>query len=119
MKIYTANHQFEVELYDTPTANAIAKQLSLQGNAILWGKEIYFSIPLHIEIEDDARDALEEGELAFYPPLNAFCIFFGPTPVSTDSKPRAADMVNVFGKIKGDYTLLNDVQNAELIRIEP
>lgn len=118
MKIYTASQQFEVEIYDTPTAEAINDKLPLKGNAILWGKEIYFSIPVHAETETDAREILEEGEIAFYPPMNAFCIFFGPTPVSSDGRPQAADLVNVVGKIKGDFSSLNEVKNGELIRIE-
>lgn len=117
MKLITAEHQFTVELYDTPTAKAIAKKLPIEGNAILWGKEIYFSIPVNAELDTSAREIMEEGEIAFYPPLNAFCIFFGPTPVSTDSKPRAADLVNVVGKIKGNYTLLEEVRSGEKIQI--
>lgn len=117
MKIITIDHQFEIELYNTPTAKAIADKLPLNGNAILWGKEIYFSIPIHVELETNARFIMEEGEIAFYPPMNAFCIFFGPTPASIDAKPRAADLVNVLGKIKGNYTLLEEVRNGELIKI--
>lgn len=118
MKILTNNHKFEIELYDTPTAKKVAERKSITGNAILWGKEIYFSIPINADLESNARDILEEGEIAFYPPMNAFCIFFGPTPASTDSRPKAADLVNVIGKIKGDYTLLEEVKNGELIRLE-
>lgn len=117
MKIYCNTAQFEVELYNTPSAKAISEKLPLSGNAILWGQEIYFSIPLNTETEHDARDILEVGEIAFYPPMSAFCIFFGATPISTDDKPRAADRVNVIGKIKGDFTPLQDVKNGELIRI--
>jgi hypothetical protein len=117
MKINTTNHSFEVELYSTPTTQELIKTLPLSAKAILWGKEIYFSIPINCELEDNARDILMEGEIAYYPPLNAFCIFFGPTPVSTDSRPKAADLVNVLGRIKSDYIALEEVLNGETITL--
>lgn len=117
MRIKTTNHTFEVELRDTSTAEELRNKLPLKGKAILWGQEIYFSIPLESVMEPDAREIIEEGEIAYYPPMNAFCIFFGPTPASTDSKPRAADDVNVLGKIKGDFSGLNDVVFGEIIEL--
>jgi hypothetical protein len=118
MQLKTANHRFEIEFNDTLTARAIQYNLPLKGKANIWGKEIYFSIPVHSEFENDARDILEPGELAFYPPMNAFCVFWGPTPASTNSSPRAADVVNIVGKIKGDLSLLDEVQYGEIIHIE-
>ena len=117
MKIRTTHHTYEVDLLETPTAKELLERLPLKGKAILWGKEIYFSIPLESVIEPGARDIMEEGEIAYYPPMNAFCIFFGPTPASTDRRPRAADDVNVLGKIKGDFSKLNEVASGEVIEL--
>lgn len=104
-------------LNDSFTAHAIYDSLPLTGQAHVWGKEIYFMIPIHIDQAGDARREMEEGELAFWPAGDAFCIFFGPTPVSTGTKPMAYSPVNVFGQIEGDLSLLSDVKDGDFIEI--
>lgn len=106
------------ELADTPTARRIAEALPLEGKASLWGEEIYFMIPLELELEPDARADVEVGELGYWPSGPAFCVFFGPTPMSTGPKPRAASAVNVFGHVIGDCSALKDVTGGAKIRVE-
>jgi uncharacterized protein len=115
--IHIENIILEAELKDTPTAEMILNSLPLEGNANLWGDEIYFMIPLHLNLEPDAQEEMEIGNLAYWPTGPAFCIFFGPTPVSVDEKPRAYSPVNIFGKIIGDATALKSVAQGSKIRI--
>lgn len=91
--------QVKAELFDTPTGRAIYESLPLQRNVNRWGEEIYFEVPVHCELEDGARAEVEEGDLAYWPNMPAFCIFYGPTPVSTSGTPVAASPVNVFGRV--------------------
>ncbi len=86
--IEAAGMQFEAHLNDRPTAQLILAALPLEGRANLWGEEIYFDIPVSAPLEPDARAEVEVGELGYWPAGRAFCIFFGPTPVSIDEKPR-------------------------------
>ena len=92
----------EAELGDSPCAKAVFDALPITGAVNRWGEEIYFSIPVHCELEDSARYEMEVGEIAFWPPGSALCIFFGRTPVSTSDRPRAASEVNPLGRIVGD-----------------
>jgi uncharacterized protein len=115
--IHIENIILEAELKDTPTAEMILNSLPLEGNANIWGDEIYFMIPLHLNLEPDAQEEMEIGNLAYWPTGPAFCIFFGPTPVSVDEKPRAYSPVNIFGKIIGDATALKSVAQGSKIRI--
>jgi hypothetical protein len=48
----------------------------------------------------------------------AFCIFFGPTPVSEGSEPRAYSNVNPFGKIEGDAGVFASVRSGTRITVE-
>ena len=115
-KIITINAgeiEVQAELNDSETAAAIHEILPVEGTANLWGEEIYFEIDLALEPEADAREAVEAGDLAYWPEGRAFCIFFGPTPVSTDSRPRAYSPVNVFGRITGDASRLNRVPHRQ------
>jgi hypothetical protein len=99
------------------TAKAIYDALPITGRANLWGDEIYFSIPVETEPEH-GKTIVELGGLAYWPPGNAFCIFFGPTPMSRGEEIRPASAVNVFGKINGDPRVFKKVRNEENVTIE-
>ncbi len=105
-------------LNDSATAEAIWQALPLEGSADLWGDEIYFAIPLMLDQADDARQEMQIGELGYWPDGYAFCIFFGPTPVSEGKQPRAFSNVNPFGAIEGKAKVLKSVQSGEIVRIE-
>ena len=108
----------QAELNDGPTAQKIWEALPIEGRANTWGDEIYFDIPVSAEGEADARAQVEVGELGYWPVGSAFCIFFGPTPVSTDERPRAYSPVNILGRVLGDATLFKAVKDGEIVRIE-
>lgn len=105
------------ELYNTPTAEKIVKQLPFENKANTWGNEIYFDLALNAETEKDASETVDAGNIAYWAAGNAFCIFFGPTPISTDNKPVAAGPVNICGIISEDYTALKNVKNGEKIQV--
>ena len=108
----------EAELLDTPTARQIAQALPIEGSVNVWGDEIYFDIPLIIEQEPDASQDVAVGDLGYWPAGPAFCIFFGPTPVSTGEQPRAYSPVNVFGRVLGDSQLFKSVPAGATINIK-
>jgi hypothetical protein len=112
------NLSFEAELNDSPTSKAIWEQLPIESQVSTWGEEIYFKIPIDIPQEPSARQIVSVGDLGYWPVGQAFCIFFGPTPVSTDERPRAYSPVNLLGKILDDSELLKSIQNQESVRIE-
>jgi hypothetical protein len=105
-------------LNDSSTAQAIWRALPIEGQANTWGDEIYFAIPVYVDEAKDARDVMNMGELAYWPPGNAFCIFFGPTPVSQGEEIRAASVVNVFGQIEGDATVFKQVADGAIVVVE-
>ena len=89
-------------LHQTPTADAIWNALPIEGRANTWGDEIYFSIPVNASLDKDAREVVQLGDLGYWPPGAAFCIFFGPTPSSRGDEIRPASAVNVVGRVQGD-----------------
>jgi len=106
----------EAELNDTRTAQAIWETLPMKGHVNLWGDEIYFSIPLSLQLEA-GQEVVSTGDLGYWPNGNAFCIFFGPTPVSQRGEIRAANQVTVFGKVIGDATVFKKVSTGAEITI--
>ena len=93
--------ELEADLSDSPTANAIADALPIETTISTWGGEHYFAIPVDAELEPDAGDLVELGDLAYWPPGSAFCIFFGQTPASRGPDDiRVASAANVFGRLR-------------------
>ncbi|MHB0878753.1 MAG: cyclophilin-like fold protein [Anaerolineae bacterium] len=105
-------------LNDSPTADAIWAALPIEARGNTWGDEIYFSIPVKLAEADDAKEVVALGDLGYWAPGTAFCIFFGRTPVSGPGEIRPASAVNVFGHIDGDATVFKKVANGAKIRIE-
>jgi len=117
IKISAGDISIQAELNSTPTAQAIWEKLPIEGSANTWGDEIYFSIPVSLAEADDAREILAVGDLGYWPPGHAFCIFFGKTPASHGKEPRAASPVNVFGSLLEEPTDLRKVRQGARIYI--
>lgn len=105
-------------LEENATADAIHEALPITAAANTWGDEIYFAIPVKAEQAEDADDVVELGTLAYWPPGNAFCIFFGKTPASRGAEIRAASAVNRVGRIDGDPTVFKQVPDGAKVMIE-
>lgn len=91
----------EARRNDSKTAAAIWDALPIDAKADTWGDEIYFDVGLTAAPESP-REVVEPGDLGYWPPGRAFCVFFGPTPMSRGDEIRPASPVNVVGRIVGD-----------------
>ena len=109
---------FEAELNDTPTAKKIAQALPIRNVFNTWGDEIYFEIPVNALLDESAREEVDLGDLGYWPAGKAFCIFFGPTPMSRSDKIIPASAVNIIGKITGDASQLKKVKTETEIVLE-
>jgi len=107
----------EAVLNDSRTAAAIWSALPLAAPGQRWGEEIYFAIPVKVEPES-SRETVEPGDLGYWPPGSAFCIFFGPTPASRGGEIRPASPVNVFGRVSGDATAFTAVRSGTAVQVE-
>jgi hypothetical protein len=116
IRIIAGGIEAKAELNNTRTAQAIWKILPIKGRVNLWGDEIYFAIPFSLELEA-GQELVSLGDLGYWPDGNAFCIFFGPTPVSQGGEIRPASPVTVFGKITGDATAFKKIAERTKITI--
>ena len=117
MRIKTESIVMDAELNESWTASQIWEALPITSSGNTWGDEIYFSIPVDAELENE-QDIVEIGDIAYWPPGKAFCIFFGPTPMSRENEIRPASAVNVIGKLLGDATNFKQVKNEEKVTLE-
>lgn len=110
-------YSWPATIFDTPTGQKIIEALPLESTVNVWGNEMYFSTGLNIELEEEAKEEVEIGDLAFWPVDDAFCIFFGPTPLSSGDKPVAYSPVNVFGQVSSDPELFKNIEPGSIVRI--
>jgi len=102
---------------NTKTSEALWSALPIEGSANRWGDEIYFGIPVTVGLEE-TQQTVDVGDIGYWPPGKAFCIFFGQTPASKGKEPRAASPVNVFARIVGDPLVFRKVKDGDKVRIE-
>lgn len=95
----------EGKLNDSKTASEIEKLILLAGRARTWRDETYLPIPLDREIEN-RKETVEKGDIGYWPPGRALCLFFGPTPMSAPGEIRPAGPVSVVGRMSGDLSAL-------------
>jgi len=98
------------------TLKAILDNLPIESTALRWGDEIYFETNIDIDLENP-QETVRKGDVAYWPPGKAICIFFGPTPISSGDEIRPASPVNVWGKILGEIENLKNVSSGEKIII--
>jgi len=105
-------------LNDSPTALALCEKLPFSTSANTWGDEVYFPIPVKQKLDATARELVDVGDLGYWPSGNAFCIFFGPTPISRGNEIRPASAVNIIGRVDGDARAFKAVRDGDLIELE-
>ena len=118
IKIKAGTVEADAVLNDSPTAQKIYEALPLEARANTWGDEIYFAIPVKTPLEKTAQELVDVGDLGYWPSGNAFCIFFGPTPMSRGNEVRPASAVNVIGRVLGDAKAFKKVPSGAKVRIE-
>ena len=118
IKIKSSDISVEAELNESKTARLILESLPVKSLANTWGDEVYFEIPVTADLDETAQEFVEVGDLGYWPTGKAFCIFFGPTPISRGDKIKPASSVNIAGKIIGNAKVFEKVRDGDKIVIE-
>jgi uncharacterized protein len=117
LRISAGNLSFEVNLKDTPTAKALLAAVPFESRAQTWGEEVYFTTPVSVELEADAKQIVEPGTVCFWTEGDALALPWGRTPISTDERPKLASRCNVLGRLEGQPRELAKIRSGEKITV--
>ena len=118
IRIQWPQGEITATLEDTPTSRALLDALPLESSANTWGDEIYFSVQLSADMEEDAQQVVDPGTVCFWTEGNALAIPFGPTPIAEGDECRLVTACNVLGKVEGDPKTLSSVISGAAISVE-
>lgn len=122
IRIMAGDITVDAKLFDTDCAAAIAAILPIEAVPNEWGDEFYCEIPLIMSHDHTATVKVNIGDIGYWPPGRALAIFFGPTPLSTGTKPVPASEVNIVGRIMGDALVLRKakgMQKLTIVEVKP
>ena len=108
-------YDIKINFFDTNTAKLIYSKLPIVSKINFWGNEVYFITDLKIKLEDNARQIVKKGELAYWPQGNAVAIGYGPTPLSKGNEIRLASDCNIWGVTNFNLEKLNNLGNNQKI----
>jgi hypothetical protein len=117
IRIAAGKNVFVVELLDTPTAKAVFDAAPFEARAQTWGEEVYFTTPVSVKLEADAKQIVEPGTVCFWTEGDALALPYGRTPISTDERPKLASRCNVVGTLAGDPKTLARIKAGEKITV--
>jgi len=112
-----SNGEIFARLDDTPTTTALLAAVPFESSASTWGEEVYFSAPVSVKLESDAREVVEPGTVCFWVQGNSLALPFGPTPASHANECRLVTRVNVLGMLEGDAQQLAAIKDGDAIRV--
>ena len=118
LRISVGSVRLEVALEDTPTASAILQAAPFESTARTWGEEVYFDAPVSVDLEPQARQIVDPGTVCYWVEGSALALPYGPTPLSSDARPKLASRCNVLGRIVGDARVLAKVRAGDRVKVE-
>lgn len=110
--------RFEAELLDTPTAEKVWQALPITAPVNTWGDEVYFTAGVAPDEEPDARELMQDGEIAYWPGGDAIAIAFGETPISAPGEMRLVSPCNVWARTDANLGMLGKVHAGATATVE-
>ena len=121
MKLLVNSKTINLSLLDTKTAHIIRKSKEFSSLISTWGDEIYFKTPIKgIKLEENARDTMNFGEIAYWVEGNSIAIGFGITPASINDEIRLVSKVNIWAKFNtknNDINFFKSIKDDTIIKL--
>lgn len=97
-----------VRILSPRTVEALSMVLPISSSAFLWKEEIYFTTGISVGPEKP-KATVKPGDIAYWPPGMAFCIFYGKT--------QPYSPVNIMGRVTSPLEPLKKVRQGEWVKV--
>ena len=118
IRISWPDGEVTAELQDTPSTRSLLETLPFESRANTWGQEVYFKVPVTVELESDARQVVDPGTVCIWVEGQSLALPYGPTPISLGKECRLISDVNILGNLQGDPVLLAGINQGDRICVE-
>ena len=110
-----SSYTINIKLRSTKTAIAIKNILPFKSTVKKWGEEIYFEIPIEesLDLENDAKDIINIGEIAYWIEGKCIAIGYGKTPISKGNEIKLAARTNIWGDALLNIKELNKIKDGD------
>ena len=110
-----SSYTINIKLRSTKTASAIKNILPFKSIVKTWGEEIYFEIPIEesLDLENDAKDIINVGEIAYWIKGKCIAIGYGKTPISKGNEIKLAARTNIWGDALLNIKELNKIKDGD------
>ena len=110
-----SSYTINIKLRSTKTASAIKNILPFKSIVKTWGEEIYFEIPIEesLDLENDAKDIINVGEIAYWIEGKCIAIGYGKTPISKGNEIKLAARTNIWGDSLLNIKELNKIKDGD------
>ena len=114
-----SSYNILIKLRPTPTANAIKSILPCKSIIKTWGEEIYFEMPIqkNLSLDNDAKDVINFGEIAYWIEGKCIAIGYGKTPISQNNEIRLAAKTNIWGDAELNTKKLKNIKDGNEVII--
>jgi len=114
-----SSYNIVIKLRPTPTANAIKSILPCKSIIKTWGEEIYFEMPIqkNLSLDNDAKDVINLGEIAYWIEGKCIAIGYGKTPISQNNEIRLAAKTNIWGDAELNTKKLKNIKDGNEVII--
>ena len=114
-----SSYNIVIKLRLTPTANAIKSILPCKSIIKTWGEEIYFEMPIQkdLSLDNDAKDVINLGEIAYWIEGKCIAIGYGKTPISQNNEIRLAAKTNIWGDAVLNVKKLKNIKDGDEVII--
>ena len=110
-----SSYTINIKLRSNKTASAIKNILPFKSIVKTWGEEIYFEIPIEesLDLEKDAKDIINIGEIAYWIEGKCIAIGYGKTPISKGNEIKLAARTNIWGDALLNIKELNKIKDGD------
>ena len=110
-----SSYTINIKLRSNKTASAIKNILPFKSIVKTWGEEIYFVIPIEesLDLENDAKDIINVGEIAYWIEGKCIAIGYGKTPISKGNEIKLAARTNIWGIALLNIKELNKIKDGD------